>query len=140
MMRTTTVLLACVLMGLCGAGIGAAEQIKPSQEWNGKIRDEGLRKAAPKNGFLTDAKAWKNLWKAWRGKEELAKVDFKKNLVLVATAGGPNIPFGTVALDKGNLTMGVGATKIGGPGFGYRIVVVSRKGVKKVFGKPLAKD
>jgi hypothetical protein len=123
---------------LCAGAPALAEVVKPAQQWTDVIRDETLKKEAPKDGLLTDAKAFAKLWKAWRPKEKVPDIDFKKQFVLVRTAGGPNRPFMNAKVDeKGNLTASVGATLIGGEGFGYLIAVFDRKGVKTVDGKPL---
>jgi len=143
MKRVVTVLLACMFVTLLLARPGAAEAVKPLKEWKGTLKDEALRKEAPTQvashiGYLTDAKAWEKLWKAWRDKEELPKVDFAKELVLVVTVSGPNQAIVGIGLDgEGDLTLGVGSTKVGGPGFGYYLAVVPRKGVKTIDGKPI---
>jgi len=109
------------------------------QQWSGIIRDEeGLKQQAPAAGHLTDAASFEKLWKLWRPKEALPKVDFTKEIVLVATAGGPNRVALSATLDaKGDLRVRSRATLIGGPGFGYAIATISRQGIKSINGKPL---
>lgn len=66
------------------------QPVKFVKQWKGKFvqrTDEPLMSEAPKSGYLANEKAWAKLWKAWRGKEELPKVDFEKQLVLVGVAG-----------------------------------------------------
>lgn len=112
---------------------------KPAQQWAGKIRDDSLRKLAPKAGFISDAKTFQKLWTAWRPEESIPEIDFDKKLVLVGTVNGPNLVIMKPALnDKGDLRFLVGGTKIGGPGFGYKLMAVDRKGVNSVNGKPVA--
>ena len=108
------------------------------REWTGKLSDNKLKAAAPKSLFIADEKAWNTLWKAWRGKEEVAKVDFAKELVLVGVGSGPNIPMMKPQLsDDGDVTIGFAQTLIGGDGFGYRISVIPRKDVVSVRGTSL---
>jgi len=115
---------------------GKGKPIKPLQTWQAKVQDEALKNAAPPSGFVTNAKEFAALWKAWRGDEKVPDVDFKKNLVLVGLAGGPNIAgIGATLSDDGNLTVLVRQTLIGGPGFGYQLAVVPRDGIKTVNGK-----
>lgn len=109
---------------------------KPPQVWSGKQQDESLlKKFTPKTEFIADADAWEKLWKAWRPGEELPKIDFSKSLVLVGTAYGPNrANMRPMTDDDGNLKFVVFSTKIGGPGFGYTLMVVDRDGIKTVNG------
>jgi hypothetical protein len=115
---------------------GKGKQVKPLQTWQAKVKDEALKKAAPADGFITTAKDFEALWKAWRGDEKVPEVDFKQNLVLVGLAGGPNLAsIGASLDDEGNLKVLVRQTLIGGPGFGYQLAVVPRAGIKTVNGK-----
>ena len=115
------------------------KQIKPTQAWSGKIGDDALSKAAPKGGYLTNQKAFEELWTAWKLKDKPPALDFTKQIVFVQLSlGGPNIPRSTYTLDaKGNLTVLSMSTLIGGPGFGYSIDVVNREGIKTYMGKPI---
>lgn len=119
----------------------AADPVTPTGTWAGKIRNNSLRKHAPKSGFIADAAAWKGLWKAWQPKQKLPEVDFKKELVLVATVSGPNLVLLRPTIDdKGNVRYVVAGTKIGGPGFGYKLVKISRENVKTINGTPIDGD
>lgn len=126
---------------ICLSCLSAFAQEKPTPEpqaWSGKIAQDDLLKLAPKSGFITDAKSFEKLWEAWRPDEELPEVDFDKQLVLVGTVGGPNLIIMNPKLNEnGDLTFIVGGTKIGGPGFGYKLMVFSREGVKSVNGTPI---
>ncbi len=114
-------------------------QIKPTQNWSGKISDDALSKLAPKSGYLTNQKAFEELWTGWKLKDKAPALDFTKQIVFVQLAlGGPNVPSSTYTLDgKGNLTVLSRSTLIGGPGFGYSIDVVNREGIKTYMGKPI---
>lgn len=109
------------------------------RKWSGIIRDEEkLKQQAPKAGHVSDTAAFEKLWKAWRPKEAAPKVDFTRELVLVATATGPNRVAMSASLDdKGDLRVRSRATLIGGRGFGYAIATISRRGIKSINGKPL---
>jgi hypothetical protein len=135
--------LVVALVLLPGVAVAAddkpAKPVPAIQKWSGIIRDdETLKRQAPVAGHITDAATFEKLWKAWRPKEALPKVDFTKELVLVATAAGPNrVALSATLDDKGDLKVRSRATLIGGLGFGYAIATVSRQGVKSINGKPL---
>ncbi|PQO40211.1 hypothetical protein [Blastopirellula marina] len=128
-------LITCCLIALFASVSFAAEA---TDSWSGKIKDETLRKLAPEVGFVADAETWKKLWTAWRSEEEAPAIDFEKELVLVATVPGPNLVIMQPVLEDGDVKFRVGGTKIGGPGFGYKLMKFSRDGVKTVNGKPIA--
>lgn len=116
----------------------AETPVQPIVQWKGKIKDESLMKLSPERGFITEQKDWEKLWKIWRPNEDVPKIDFKTELIIVGSAGGPNLIFMKPVLDEeGNLRYEVAATEVAGPGFGYTILKVSRKGVQKINGKPL---
>jgi hypothetical protein len=87
-------------------------------------------------------KEWAALWKAWYGDAEVPKVDFDKEVILVAAGSGPNILAveELVLSDKGDLKLGWSLTQRGGDGFVGVILKVSRDGVKTVNGKDLPKE
>lgn len=128
----------CFLVAMSSLGFAAdpASVVEPTGMWSGKIKDESLRKLAPKSGFIADADTWKKLWTTWRPDEELPKVDFAKELILVGTVPGPNLVIMRPTIDdEGNVKFIAGGTKIGGPGFGYKLVKIAKEGVKTVNGK-----
>ena len=68
-----------------------AKAVPTIQKWSGIIRDdETLKRKAPVTGHVADAAQFEMLWKVWRPKEAVPKVDFSKELVVVVTAAGPN--------------------------------------------------
>lgn len=86
-------------------------------------------------GRIADAKAFEKLWKAWQ-EGEVPKVDFDKEIILVATTGSNNIIKLTCTLDdKGDLKTKASYTRRGGPGFTFLIVKVKRDGVKSINGE-----
>jgi hypothetical protein len=146
MKLVTAVLVACVSLGLWTLHLSGAERVKSVKQWNGIIKDEALRKLAPRRGFVANAKAWEKLWKAWRPKQQLPEVDFTKEFVVVATVAGPKqvSVLGGKLNDRGDLNVAVGIAvspkEAAAPGFGYCLAVFSRKGIKTFGGKPIAQD
>lgn len=132
---------------LSAVSYAAVPVVEPTGTWSGKIKDESRRKVAPQSGFIADAESWKKLWTTWRPGEEMPKVDFDKELVLVGAVSGPNLVIMRPTIgDNGDVRFVVGGTKMAGPGFGYKLIKVSRDGVKAVNGnvvtavKPTAED
>lgn len=131
----------------CTAIVGSAvadQPVKFVKEWRGKFlqrEDEPLMKEVPKGRYIADEKAWAKLWKAWRGKEALPKVDFEKQLVLVGAAEcARNGIRGNFRLtDKGDLRGGFAATELAGPGFVYMIGVIDREGIMTINGGRIEK-
>ena len=121
--------------GRPGAGAGKIEVLR---SWNGKSADSGLIRRAPESGFILEAAGWAALWRAWRPGEAVAPVDFTAQMVLVFTADGPNNVGCEPRLDaNGNVRAMAMSTLIGGPGFGYLLQCIPRKGVRAVNGHPL---
>ena len=115
-----------------------AQPVTVIQSWNGKLADGALRKVEPADNIILNQEAWAKLWKAWRGQEAVPALDFQKQMVLVFTADGPNTVGCTPTADgKGNVRGNAMSTMIGGPGFGYLMLCISREGVKTVNGKAL---
>ncbi len=113
---------------------------KMPESWSGIVRDASLRNLAPDKGYIADEKARQNLWEKWRGDQnEAPKIDFAIEIVLVATASGPNRMFGNPRLDKeGAVTFIPAATLLAGPGFGYLLARLSIEGVKSINRKPFS--
>jgi hypothetical protein len=112
--------------------------IKLTKTWTGSRDDRNLQKGAPQ--VITNAKAFAKLWKAWKIEGKVPKVDFKKELVILATTVGSRLNLSAQLDDKGNLTtLGFGTRDLR-PGFRYVMGTVPRKGVKTVNGKALPKE
>ena len=130
--------LALFMLLILSAGWSpAADNVKTTGNWSGKLGDDKLRNLAPQTGFVATPEAWKKLWEAWRPQESLPKIDFEKELVLIGVVPGPNLVLLLPRNKDGNVTFVVGGTKIGGPGFGYKMAKIPRAGVKSVQGNPL---
>ncbi len=122
---------------------GTAKPVGPkapafqARRWTGKLVDVTLRRHAPKQGFIANKTAWAKLWKAWR-QGALPNVDFANELVVVQTVSGPNTTRVVARLEpSGNLRVLAASTRMGGPGFGYGMITVARKGVRTVNGSPV---
>jgi|GEM_PF-968290 len=103
----------------------------------GVHRDKALQAKAPERGVIADANTLRELLTAWGHKDADWTTDFSNNIVLVATADGPNRVRVTAKLIDGDLKVLGMATRMAGPGFGWAMLVHSRQGVKTVDGKPL---
>ena len=142
-LATMTLIVATLCLAAADGGQGKArlskaQPVKIVQSWNGKLADGALRKAEPAEIFILDHQRWATLWKAWRGQENVPAVDFQKQMVLVFTADGPNSVGCMPTHDgKGNVRGDAMSTLMGGPGFGYLMLCISREGVQTVNGKPL---
>jgi len=134
--------ILCLLGGILANIASAADQpdtAKPEGPvtWTGVIRDDSLRGLAPKQGYAADQETWAKVWTAWRPNQELPKLDFPQEIVLIATVPGPNRTMGKPTKDdEGNVKFRVASTKMGGPGFGYLMAKISTEGVKTINGKP----
>ena len=138
LMFLVTCSLCCESNGQQLAQTPQGKPLTPSRQWAGRSRDSDGRKHAPRNSVVDNAAQWAKLWSAWKPGGPLPKVNFQQQLVLVGTAPGPNRVFLRVLLDaKGDVKLLVASTKIGGPGFGFAMVVVERKGLKTVNGQPI---
>jgi predicted secreted protein len=116
---------------------GPKAEVFKARRWGGKFPDIAMRRHAPKQGFVADKAAWTKLWKAWR-KEAVPTVDFANELVVVQTVAGPNMARIMTKLEpSGNLRVMAASTRMGGPGFGYGMLTVARKGVRTVNGSPV---
>jgi len=130
-----------VLVLLCLPQLAAAERkwASPSRVWVGEFADGGLRRGLPRGGVVTDAKAFAKLWKAWRPEEKVPEVDFAREFAVVLHCARGFRLFAGAVLRDGQLSV-ISVTERGGRGgYGYAILTLSRKGVKKANGVPLTK-
>ncbi len=112
--------------------------MKILQMWKGSVDDEKLQKDAP--SVITNAKDLQKLWTAWKIKEPMPKVDFKKELVVITTGAGSKLNLNVNIDDTGNVeVLGFGTLDLV-PGFRYVIAVINREGVRAVNNKELPKN
>jgi hypothetical protein len=138
----TAVLTAlAVAVLLAPPALAQKKPVKLVQEWSGSVADRELAKNAPDH--VADAKTLEKLWKDWKAEGKVPDVDFKKEIVIVATTEGSRLKLSARLDEKGNLEVLGVATRDLVPGFRYVIATVSREGVKSVNGKEVkepAKD
>ncbi|MEM7783903.1 MAG: hypothetical protein AAF939_06495 [Planctomycetota bacterium] len=114
------------------------QEIVPQNKFTGKNENLPLRKLAPESGFITRQEDWAAIWNSWNPAKQLPKIDFRRNLVIVETAGGPNNLFtNELKVKNGDLIYDVAATRASGDGFGFLFLVVPRRGIISVRGKLL---
>lgn len=113
------------------------KKVEITQKWNGSVDDE----KAMKPEAIVSAKGLEAVWKAWKVKGDVPKVDFEKNIVVAVYSVGSSLNMAGANLnDKGDLTvLGLGTRDIR-PGFRYVLGVVSREGIKTVNKKDLPKE
>ena len=118
----------------------AGQEIDPAGKISGKISDPALQVYRPASGIVSDTTTWRKLWGAWRPLVPLKNVDFQTHIVLVETADGPNNVIASLLKldDEGNLKYEVASTRMAGPGFGYLMLIVPKKDVRKVNGRFVA--
>lgn len=113
------------------------------QTWRGEVELE-LRKQAPEAGYVADTKSWEELWKAYRGGEQLPQVDFTEHLILVGVNSDPNkIGAGLTVSEKGELAVMYSSTLIGFEDpktCAYQFAKISRKGIKSINGRPIKSE
>jgi hypothetical protein len=137
-------LLVCALVG--GIVVAAAapnqslaqqKKVEITKKWSGSVEDE----KAIKPEVITSAKGLEAVWKAWKVKGDVPKVDFTTDIVVAVYSVGSKLNIAGANLDdKGNLdVLGFGTSDIR-PGFRYVLGVVSKQGVKTVNKKELPKD
>src|SRR5687768_13212368 len=117
-LRGILTLLGLAAMLLAGASVGAADRLGARlQRWTGKSTDPGLRKFAPSGPFIPGAATWTRVWSVWRRTESRPRIDFRKDLVLVSLASGPNsVQSFTSSTPAGAVRVRAVSTLIGGAG------------------------
>ena len=136
--RTTALLFVAFLSAVTCA---ADPVVEPTGMWSGKVRDASLQRLAPRSGYIADAKTWKQLWTRWQPGQKLPQIDFANELVLVGTVPGPNLVMmqPTISAD-GRVNFIVAGTRMAGPGFGYKLIKISRKGGTTVNGNAVTDE
>jgi hypothetical protein len=127
--------LAVVVLFAPAARSEQKKAVKLLTEWKGSVADAELAKDAPE--YVADAKSLEKLWKKWGIEGKVPEVDFRKEIVIVATTVGSRLSLSARLNDQGNLEVLGIATRDIRPGFRYVLATVSREGVKTVNGKEL---
>jgi hypothetical protein len=125
-----------IVAALVSDARAAKKPVKLEKEWKGSVEDESVAKDPP--AVISDAKALEKPWKAWSIEGKVPDVDFKKELVILATTSGSKLRLSATLDDKGNLAVLRLCTTDLRPGFRYVIATVGREGIKTVNGKSVA--
>ena len=119
-----------------GGTLLAVTQLSPGginvrQQWIVDKTDLSL-KEAPRSQFIDNPEAFSKLWKAWRT-DELPKVDFSKEIVVVLTAPeNAYVSIKAVLSDKGVLNFTFVSTQRVSYGMTYVIAIIDRAAIKAV--------
>jgi hypothetical protein len=136
-MRMALLPLAMLCLGQLTLATRAAEEqppLEPTRQWQGSVADEKLGNNPPE--VITDEDDFEDLWKKWKLEGKTPEVDFKKNLVVVATTRGSRISL-KLKNEAGNLRILALSTRDLRPGFRYILASVPRAGIKTVEGKAI---
>jgi hypothetical protein len=112
--------------------------VKPTRQWRGSVDDVSLT-ALARGPVVASQTELEKLWKGWAIKDAMPKVDFSKELVLVATSRGSRLNLRPV-VQGDDLRAGAISTRDLRPGFRWHLVTVPRQGIKTVDGKPVPKE
>jgi hypothetical protein len=116
------------------------KQLKQIQNWCGLVKQE-LRELAPKEGYIVNNSAWSKLWKTYRGEDELPKINFDRQVILVYVHFDANaLSLEPVLSNKGDLTRAISFTELGMSRdvCSYIFVSIDRKGIKTIEGKAIS--
>jgi hypothetical protein len=125
-----------------GVALAQGQTIKPSKNLiSGLVDGEELEKLRPPHGFITTKADFEKLWKAWLLDENVPEVDFKSDLVVVATSREGPIKEALLidAKETGDMKLKVELErKAKGKGLQVLIAVFPRAGIKTIDGKAIA--
>jgi hypothetical protein len=114
--------------------------LKPTVDLTGTLPNPDLANLAPKSGIIVNQKEYDRLTQAWTVKNP-PKVDFQKELLLVAAARSSQVTIEPKLDEAGDLRANVLTNKDDTAGVTrYAIRSVRRDGVKTVNGKPIPVD
>jgi uncharacterized protein (TIGR03067 family) len=120
---------------------GKETPIEPTMKWFGHVRDASIAKQCPEKPITTRAE-FEKVWKALRGADEVPKVDFAKEFVLVQTSTAAKLTaIGLLVVEGKEQVRGSGAATYGEKieGFTYAIGVFRRELVDVVNGRIVAR-
>jgi len=136
-------LSACVLSLMVGSEANASTaQAVPGkngvvQQWSGRVAMR-LGVEAPRKGFITNARDFALLWRAWQMAGDVPIVDFDRYLILVATARSTVFQVRAIQVDEnGDLKTVVVATPDVTADYAVVITLAERKSVKTVRGQSI---
>lgn len=118
------------------------KSINPNQIWCGQVKQE-LRQAAPASGYIANNLEWSKLWKTYRGNEEMPKVNFDREVILLYVHSDDNmLNMVPVLSPKGDLSRATSFTehaRIGESPCSYIFMSVARQGVKTIEGRSIVR-
>lgn len=141
-----TLLLVCPLLLSVNSPLCLAQQqeaasvdVEIERKYSGKSRSAEPADR-PSSRVVKNDGQWASTWRLLRGNELIPSVDFSRSLVILETVDGPNNVFvNRLQLDAtGDLQFETASSRMGGPGFGYLMLVVPRQGIRSIKGQPLA--
>lgn len=123
---------------LCSAALLVSDELKPIRQWKGVHPDLPQKDLCPDNQPITDEDQLEKVWRAWRPDDAIPQLDFANDIIVVATAHGPNqVLVNGLRIENGDLKFTTGSTRMAGPGFGYTMLQIPCAGIKTVNGAPL---
>jgi hypothetical protein len=116
-----------------------ARELRPLQTWNGALKDKKLEGKKPAGEVLVTEQTFAELWRAWRGKDDVPKVDFRRAFVVVLTDkfGSLGAQFGIVEGGLSERMRSLGSGSKAEEGFSYLIAVFPRDGIKSFNGRAI---
>ena len=113
--------------------LSADEVIKPTQIFTGTQADTSARITLPRTRVITNQTTFDSAWRALGIVDAKPKIDWNTELVLADSVSGPNkmnaLPLN---VKNGQLKFVTMSTKMGGPGFGFLLMRIPRKGITHV--------
>lgn len=133
--RTTRTLLRAAGIAVAIAiAAPAAATVVPTQSWSGRVP---LNERPPLQTSIAKPGDWNRVWEQCRVQGRPPKVDFQKQIGLLAVRRGSLVKFMDLNLEDGNLKTNVVVTPDMPDYMSCAIVLVNRKGIKKVNGNPV---
>jgi hypothetical protein len=129
-------LIGSLLCGSVSLAQADVREIKPLQEWQGRV-SKAIGAQAPACGYIASQAELDKLWPAWRIPGAKPVVDFKTRLVLVRTCNCSLIFITPLLGDHGDLHVQVTVTKDIRPDTAYIIVLIPRQGIRTIEGKAI---
>lgn len=125
-----------------GSAFAQGQIIKPSRNLiTGIVDGEDVEKLSPPNGFLTKKEDFEKLWKAWLLEKKVPEVDFKTDLVVVATSREGPIKAAVLVDEKqtGDFKIKVELErKSEGKALHVLIAVFPRAGIQSIEGRAIS--
>jgi hypothetical protein len=125
--------LLCLTAALAQAD---ARSIKPLKEWRGRVASIPP-KGAPARPYLVNQAELDKLWSVWHLPGKSPEVDFKTRQVLLGSCTCSHISITPLLNEQGDLHIQVTTTKDITNDVGYHIILIPRRGIRTIDGKPL---